>query len=129
MKSLGSRERFSFYRTRVPALVIGVVRDGKTTVLGFGETSEGSGKPPDGQTMLRVGSLTKAFTGQVLASLAADGTVKFTDRLQDRIGWDVTVPTRDGHEITLDRPRDPFVGAATGARACSRAPPTTRSRH
>ena len=80
-------------QTRVPALVIGVVRDGKTTVLGFGETSDGSGKPPDGQTMLRVGSLTKAFTGQVLASLAADGTVKFTDRLQDRIGWDVTVPT------------------------------------
>ena len=88
-------------QTRVPALVIGVVRDGKTTVLGFGETSDGSGKPPDGQTMLRVGSLTKAFTGQVLASLVADGTVKFTDRLQDRIGWDVTVPTRDGHEIRL----------------------------
>jgi serine-type D-Ala-D-Ala carboxypeptidase/endopeptidase len=88
-------------QTRVPALVIGVVRDGKTTVVGFGETFEGSGKPPDGQTMLCVGSLTKAFTGQVLASLAADGTVKFTDRLQDRIGWDVTVPTRDGHEIRL----------------------------
>ena len=88
-------------QTRVPALVIGVVRDGKTTVLGFGETSDGSGKPPDGQTMLRVGSLTKAFTGQVLASLAADGTVKFTDRLQDRIGWDVTIPTRNGHQIRL----------------------------
>jgi D-alanyl-D-alanine-carboxypeptidase/D-alanyl-D-alanine-endopeptidase len=88
-------------QTKVPALVIGAVRDGKTAVFGFGETSDGSGKPPDGRTMLRVGSLTKAFTGQVLAGLVADGTVKFTDRLQDRIGWNVTIPSRNGHQIRL----------------------------
>jgi D-alanyl-D-alanine-carboxypeptidase/D-alanyl-D-alanine-endopeptidase len=51
--------------------------------------------------MLRIGSITKAFTGQVLAGLAADGTVKLTDRLQDRIGWNVTIPSRDGHPIIL----------------------------
>jgi serine-type D-Ala-D-Ala carboxypeptidase/endopeptidase len=90
-----------FLQSHVPALVIGVVRDGKTAVFGFGETADGSGKPPDRHTMLRVGSLTKAFTGQVLASLVADGTVKFTDRLQDRIGWNVAIPSRDGHQITL----------------------------
>ena len=90
-----------FLQSRVPALVIGGVRNGKTAVFGFGEASDGSGKPPDRHTMLRIGSLTKAFTGQVLASLAADGTVKFTDRLQDRIGWNVTVPSRDGHLIRL----------------------------
>src|ERR1700716_3631439 len=88
-----------FLQSHVPALVIGVVRDGKTAVFGFGETSDGSGKPPDRHTMLRVGSLTKAFTGQVLAGLAADGTVKLTDRLQDRIGW--SIPSRDGHPIRL----------------------------
>jgi serine-type D-Ala-D-Ala carboxypeptidase/endopeptidase len=90
-----------FLQSHVPALVIGVVSDGKTAVFGFGETSDGSSKSPDRHTMRRVGSLTKAFTGQVLASLVADGTVKFTDRLQDRIGWDVTIPSRDGHQITL----------------------------
>src|SRR3981081_3431368 len=90
-----------FLQSHVPALVIGVVRDGKTAVFGFGETSDGSGKPPDRHTMLRVGSLTKAFTGQVLASLVADGTVKFTDRLQDRIGWNVTIPKRDGDALTM----------------------------
>src|SRR5262249_6099257 len=51
--------------------------------------------------MLRVGSITKVFTGQVMASLAADGTVKFTDRLRDRLGWNVTVPTRGGKEMQL----------------------------
>jgi D-alanyl-D-alanine-carboxypeptidase/D-alanyl-D-alanine-endopeptidase len=90
-----------FLQSHVPALVIGVVRDGQTVVFGFGETSDGSGKPPDRHTMLRVGSLTKAFTGQVLASLVADGTVKLADRLQDRVGWSVTIPSRDGHEIKL----------------------------
>jgi serine-type D-Ala-D-Ala carboxypeptidase/endopeptidase len=90
-----------FLQSHVPALVIGAVRDGRTAVFGFGETSDGSGKPPDQRTMLRVGSLTKGFTGQVLASLVADGTVKFTDRLQDRIGWNMTIPSRAGHQIKL----------------------------
>src|SRR5215831_18163800 len=90
-----------FLQSHVPALVLGVVRNGKTAVFGFGETSDGSGKPPDRQTLLRVGSLTKAFTGQVLASLVADGTVKLTDRLQDRIGWNVAIPRRSEHEIKL----------------------------
>ena len=90
-----------FCKVHVPALVIGAVRDGQTVVFGFGEASDGSGKAPDRHTMLRIGSLTKAFTGQVLASLVADGTVKFSDRLQDRIGWSVTIPSRAGHQIRL----------------------------
>src|SRR3982074_738221 len=90
-----------FLQSHVPALVIGVVRDGKTAVFGFGETSDGSGKPPDRHPLLRVASFARACTGQVLASLVADGTVKFTDRLQDRIGWNVTIPNRDGHPIRL----------------------------
>jgi serine-type D-Ala-D-Ala carboxypeptidase/endopeptidase len=75
-----------FLQSRVPALVIGAVRDGETAVFGFGETYDGSGKSPDRHTLLRVGSLSKAFTGQVLASLVADRTVKFSDRLQGRLG-------------------------------------------
>jgi serine-type D-Ala-D-Ala carboxypeptidase/endopeptidase len=90
-----------FLQTHVPALVIGVVRDGRTAVFGFGKIADGSDKAPDGHTILRVGSVTKAFTGQVFASLVADGTVKFTDPLQDRLGWDVTIPSRNGHQITL----------------------------
>jgi D-alanyl-D-alanine-carboxypeptidase/D-alanyl-D-alanine-endopeptidase len=90
-----------FLQSKVPALVVGVVRNGKTAVFGFGETSKGSAKPPDGNTLLRVGSLTKAFTGQVLASLVASKKLGFTDRLQERLGWNVIVPQRNGHEIRL----------------------------
>jgi serine-type D-Ala-D-Ala carboxypeptidase/endopeptidase len=90
-----------FIDSHVPALVIGAVRNGETAVFGFGETSDGSGKAPNGETMLRLGSITKAFTGEVLAGLVAKGTVKFTDHLQDRIGWSVRIPERDGRHIRL----------------------------
>ncbi|MBN9022583.1 MAG: serine hydrolase, partial [Rhizobiales bacterium] len=52
-----------YFSTGVPALVLGVVKDGEIAIVGFGETSEGSGKEPDGDTMMRIGSITKVFTG------------------------------------------------------------------
>ncbi|ODS01348.1 beta-lactam-binding protein [Methyloceanibacter methanicus] len=69
-----------FLQTKVPGLVIGAVRNGETAVYGFGEATD-SGEAPDGDTVMRIGSITKAFTGQVLAALAADGTVSLTQRL------------------------------------------------
>jgi D-alanyl-D-alanine-carboxypeptidase/D-alanyl-D-alanine-endopeptidase len=100
-ETVGFTGELLFLQSHVPALVIGAVHEGNTAVFGFGETSRGSGKAPDRYTMLRVGSLSKAYTGQVLASLVADGTVKLTDRLQDRTGWNVTIPHRNGHHIRL----------------------------
>jgi serine-type D-Ala-D-Ala carboxypeptidase/endopeptidase len=90
-----------FLQAKVPGMVIGAIRNGDTVVKGYGEIADGSGKAPDGDTRMRIGSITKLFTGAVLASLVADGKVGFTDRLQDRLGWDVTIPTRDGKQIRL----------------------------
>ena len=69
-----------FLQHKVPGLVIGAVRDGEIAVHGVGERSKGR-NAPDGDTVLRIGSITKAFTGQVLASLAAEGTVSLTQPL------------------------------------------------
>ena len=90
-----------FLGSKVPGLVIGAVRNGETAVFGFGETADGSGKTPDGDTRMRIGSITKVFAGATLASMVADGKVAFTDKLQDRLGWDVTIPERDGKAIRL----------------------------
>lgn len=89
-----------FVESEVPALIIGAVRHGETAVYGFGD-ADGNGTEPDGDTIMGIGSITKAFTGHVLASLVADGTVGLADRLQDRIGPDIPVPERDGHAIRL----------------------------
>ncbi|MGD8354955.1 MAG: D-alanyl-D-alanine-carboxypeptidase/endopeptidase AmpH [Methyloceanibacter sp.] len=69
-----------FIQSKVPGLVIGAVRNGETAIYGFGERVDG-GEKPDGDTVLRIGSITKAFTGQVLADLAADGKVSLTQTL------------------------------------------------
>jgi D-alanyl-D-alanine-carboxypeptidase/D-alanyl-D-alanine-endopeptidase len=82
-------------------MVIGAVRNGETFVTGFGKARSGEDRAPDGATAFRIGSITKVFAGAVLASLVADGTVKFTDTLQSRLGWDVTIPKKDGREIRL----------------------------
>ena len=70
-----------FIQTKVPGLVIGAVRNGEMSVRGFGERAGPGSAPPDGDTLLRIGSVTKAFTGEVLAHLTAAGTVKLTDPL------------------------------------------------
>ena len=90
-----------FVETKVPALVIGAVRNGETSVFGFGKVGPADDRAPDGSTLMRIGSITKAFTGAVLASLVSDGTVKFTDPLQARLGWNVQIPAKDGKIIRL----------------------------
>src|SRR5262245_33207631 len=73
-----------FIQAKVPGLVIGAVRNGEVSVRGFGERAGPGSAPPDGDTLLRIGSVTKAFTGEVLAHLTAAGTVKLTDPLVKR---------------------------------------------
>lgn len=74
-----------FLETGVPGLVIGAVRDGDRAVFGFGETERGNGVTPDGDTLMRVGSITKVFTGAVLAEMAAEGEIGLTDSLQQHL--------------------------------------------
>jgi serine-type D-Ala-D-Ala carboxypeptidase/endopeptidase len=90
-----------YYSLGVPGLVIGVVRNGETAVAGFGRVSDEVDRTPDGDTLMRVGSITKVFTGTALASLVADGTVQLTDPLTKHLGWNVPVPARDGRPIRL----------------------------
>lgn len=63
----------------VPAVIIAVVHKDTTSVRGFGERSGKGSRPPDGNTILRIGSITKAFDGEILAHLAARNIVQFTD--------------------------------------------------
>jgi serine-type D-Ala-D-Ala carboxypeptidase/endopeptidase len=90
-----------YYSLGVPGLVIGAVRNGETAVAGFGRVSDDVDQPPDGDTLMRVGSITKVFTGTVLASLVADGTVQLTDPLAKHLDWNAPVPARDGRPVRL----------------------------
>jgi serine-type D-Ala-D-Ala carboxypeptidase/endopeptidase len=70
-----------FLSVKTPALILGVVRNGQTSIQGFGRRADDASEPPAADTLFRIGSITKAFTGQVLASLVADGAVSLADPL------------------------------------------------
>jgi serine-type D-Ala-D-Ala carboxypeptidase/endopeptidase len=70
-----------FLEQKVPALVMGAVRHGEISVHGFGERAGKGSTAPDGDTVLNIGSMTKTFTGGVLAHLAASNTVQLTQPL------------------------------------------------
>src|SRR5260370_7659184 len=84
-----------------PGLVLAVLRGEESVVLGFGETRPGSKVEPDGRSILRMGSIAKVMTGHVLASMAADGTLKLVHPLAKYAPAGAKVPTFDGREITL----------------------------
>src|SRR6516164_8511378 len=80
-ESVGFAGQVLFLSLKVPALVLGGVRNGQTSIQGFGRRADDPNEPPSADTLFRIGSITKAFTGQVLASLAADGVVSLADPL------------------------------------------------
>ena len=100
-EAVGFAGVFAFLGSGAPGLVIAAVRDGETAFAGFGETVKGSGKAPDGDTMMRIGSISKAFCGDVLGSLAADGAIALTDPLAEHLGPEFTVPEKDGRALRL----------------------------
>jgi serine-type D-Ala-D-Ala carboxypeptidase/endopeptidase len=91
----------TYLSIKVPGFMLVAVRNGETAFAGFGNVAEKGGKTPDADTMFRIGSVSKVFCGEVLASMVLDGKVRFADRLQDRLGYDVNVPERTGHPIRL----------------------------
>ena len=54
--------------TRSVGLVVMVVTDHGTRTFGFGARSAGGATPPDGDTFFQVGSISKTFTGLLLAA-------------------------------------------------------------
>lgn len=96
----------SVIRTRIEegravGMVIGVMEaDGSTRIVSFGEAGPGA-KPLGPQSVFEIGSISKVFTGTMLADMVARGEVSLTDAVESYLPDGVSVPTRGGREITL----------------------------
>jgi D-alanyl-D-alanine-carboxypeptidase/D-alanyl-D-alanine-endopeptidase len=79
-------------------VVVGVLDGDKEEVFAFGEWD---GKAPDRDSVFEIGSITKVFTGILLADRVKAGVVTLDDPVQKHLpdGW--TVPRRDDRDITL----------------------------
>jgi CubicO group peptidase (beta-lactamase class C family) len=60
-------------RYHVPGVAVGVLHDGREYVRGYGVTNVDYPLPVDGDTLFRVGSTTKTFTGTAVMRLVEAG--------------------------------------------------------
>ena len=103
------------YMTRVGAvgMSIGILIDGKTVFYGYGETKKGNRQLPDEHTIFGIGSITKTFTGTLLACAVLDGKINLDDPVNkympDSIpsleyqGIPVTIRTMANHTSGIPR--------------------------
>jgi len=71
-----------FEQSAVTGMVLVAVRGREVMIKGYGDTFPGSGHVPDSHSFVRLCSLSKVFTTDLLLKLAADGKVKLTDPLE-----------------------------------------------
>jgi D-alanyl-D-alanine-carboxypeptidase/D-alanyl-D-alanine-endopeptidase len=86
---------------QVVGLAVGIIQRDRTAVFGFGRTATGGETVPDGKTVFEIGSVTKVFTGLLLAEMVEDGSVRLDQPVAELLPSGVTVPQRDGRPITL----------------------------
>lgn len=89
-----------YQNTGATGLVLVVVRGNQVYFRGYGETVPGSGVTPSADSLVRLCSLTKIFTSDMLAKLVNDGAVHLDDPLQRYAPAGVAVPAQ-GTPITL----------------------------
>ena len=79
-------------------LVFGVVDGDKSEIVAFGKLDDG--KAPDGDTVYEVASLTKTFTGTLLARAVLSGRVTLDTSVAQLLPG-FKIPSRGGREMTL----------------------------
>lgn len=84
-----------------PGLVLGVVEaDGTRRVVSYGNAVL-DGRPMDPGAIFEIGSITRTFTGTMLADMARRGEVNLDDPVSRYLPEHVSVPSRAGRDITL----------------------------
>ncbi|MGB5500573.1 MAG: serine hydrolase [Maribacter sp.] len=82
-------------------IAIGVIDAQGTHVYNYGVKSLKTKDPVDEHSVFEIGSISKTFTGLLLADLVTKGELQLTTPLQDLLPSGVTAPTRNGEAITL----------------------------
>ena len=86
-----------------PGIVVGFLGpDGSETYHAAGVMAVGKPEPVTPDTIFEIGSITKTFTGTLLAEMAARGEVKLSDPVRKYLPQGVTLPKDGEREITLE---------------------------
>ena len=85
---------------RPVGLAVGIIADDRIRRATLGRSRLTPGGPPLREALFEIGSITKTFTGTLLARLAGDGLVALDSRLSDLLPTDLA-PTPEQGAITL----------------------------
>jgi D-alanyl-D-alanine-carboxypeptidase/D-alanyl-D-alanine-endopeptidase len=89
-----------FHRSRSTGMVVVIVRGKETWMQSYGQTYPGSHQKPNADSLVRLCSLSKIMTTDLLVKLIADGRVSLSDPLQKFAPLNVTVPVRTVRGLT-----------------------------
>lgn len=93
-------ERVETHRQSI-GMVVGVVDPSGARVIAYGARARGDLRPLDGDTVFELASVTKVFTGFLLADAVRRGEVALDDPVAKYLPPDVKMPERGGRQITL----------------------------
>lgn len=93
----------------IPSIVVGIIDKNGPRYYTFGAKTIG-GEPIDEHTIYEIGSITKSFTGILLAQMALDGELRIDDPAQNFLPESVKLPVRSGVQITLGHLSDHTSG-------------------
>jgi D-alanyl-D-alanine-carboxypeptidase/D-alanyl-D-alanine-endopeptidase len=121
IQSIGALGTDLFLQSGSTGMVLVVVRDDHVFFRGYGQTAPNSHQFPTQDSLLRLCSLTKIFTTDVLTKLVADKTVRLDDPLQRYAPAGTVLPKRV-RPITL---ADMATHTSGLPRELGNAPPNT----
>ncbi len=78
-----------------------IVSGNKQLFFSAGQSQPGSVFPPTKHSLVRIASLTKLFTNEVMVKLSTENKVKLTDPLAKYLRHTLPIPTKSGHAIRL----------------------------
>ena len=97
-----ARAQTLFQQCGRTGMILVVVRNHELLIKGYGTAAPATELKPAANSLIRLGSLSKLFTTDLLARLVADGKVALTDPLQRYAPNGIHVPTgNNGPPITL----------------------------
>ena len=83
------------------AVEVVIVTPNSTTTYGFGAANGAGSAPPNGDSIFEIGSITKTFTGTLLAKAALDGLVDLDAAAQQHMPDGIVLPKSGDRAITM----------------------------
>lgn len=82
-------------------LLVGIIDGERRQIISLGQAAKPNGHAIDPNSIFEIGSISKTFTGLLLADMVQSGVVKLDDAVVKYLPKGVKMPMRNGQQITL----------------------------